>query len=121
MSSHAKEITRYKDSIPKLLFLTTGKLTQDFEGAESFVTQANLTLTADDKTLVFDFASEGRRSNLDGGESSWEDYNPPGRITSLSLLQTAEDLIWTVVNPPGRIIILLGGLQTCICVIRLKI
>ena len=34
MSSHAKEITRYKDSIPKLLFLTTGKLTQDFEGAD---------------------------------------------------------------------------------------
>ena len=58
MSFHAKEITRYKDSIPKLLFLTTGKLTQDFEGAESFVTQANLTLTADDKTFVFDFASD---------------------------------------------------------------
>ena len=62
MSSHAKEITRYKDSIPKLLFLTTGKLTQDFEGAESFVTQANLTLTADDKTFVFDFASEDNKT-----------------------------------------------------------
>ncbi len=58
MSSHAKEITRYKDSIPKLLFLTTGKLTQDFESAESFVTQANLTLRADDKTFIFDFASD---------------------------------------------------------------
>ena len=56
--------------------------------------------------------SDGRRSNLDGGESSWEDYElvfvsdgprPPGRITNLSLCQTAEDLIWTVANPPGRI------------------
>ena len=37
MSYHAKEITKYKDSIPKLLFLTTGKLTQDFENTENFI------------------------------------------------------------------------------------
>ena len=34
----------------------------DFEGAESFVTQANLTFTADDKTFVFDFASEDNKT-----------------------------------------------------------
>ena len=57
MSSHAKEITRYKDSIPKLLFLTAGKLTQDFESSDTFVTEANLTFRADDRTFVFDFSS----------------------------------------------------------------
>ena len=57
MSSHAKEITRYKDSIPKLLFLTAGKITQDFESSDTFVTEANLTFRADDRTFVFDFSS----------------------------------------------------------------
>ena len=47
----------YKDSIPKLLFLTAGKLTQDFESSDTFVTEANLTFRADDRTFVFDFSS----------------------------------------------------------------
>jgi len=62
MSYHAKEITRYKDSIPKLLFLTAGKLTQDFENTQNFVSSANLNFKVDDRTFVFDFKSEDNKT-----------------------------------------------------------
>ena len=62
MSYHAKEITKYKDSIPKLLFLTTGKLTQDFENTENFVSKAHLDFKVDDRTFVFDFRSEDNKT-----------------------------------------------------------
>ena len=62
MSYHAKEITKYKDSIPKLLFLTAGKLTQDFENTQNFVSSANLNFKVDDRTFVFDFKSEDNKT-----------------------------------------------------------
>ena len=62
MSYHAKEITKYKDSIPKLLFLTTGKLTQDFENAETFISKARLNFQVDYRTFVFDFASDDNKT-----------------------------------------------------------
>jgi hypothetical protein len=58
MSYHAKEITRYKDSIPKLLFLTAGKLTQDFQNVDTFISEARLNFKVEDKTFVFDFSSD---------------------------------------------------------------
>ena len=58
MSSHAKEITSLKDSIPKLLFLTTGKLTKQFEDTNAFVTRAHLEFDVDEQTFTFDFATE---------------------------------------------------------------
>jgi len=62
MSYHAKEITNYKDSIPKLLFLTAGKLTQDFENTQNFVSSANLNFKVDDRTFVFDFKSDDNKT-----------------------------------------------------------
>jgi|TARA_B100001964_G_scaffold89747_1_gene100847 hypothetical protein len=58
MSSHAKEITGLKDNIPKLLFLTTGKMTKQFQETEAFVNRAKLEIEADNKMFRFEFSTE---------------------------------------------------------------
>jgi len=58
MSSHAKELIQYKDSIPKLLFLLTAKLTAQYNTHESFVNDAKLEFTVNEKTFVFTFHTE---------------------------------------------------------------
>ena len=57
MSSHAKEITGYKDNIPKLLFLAAGKIAKDFNKSNSIVSKARLEFEVEGKTFIFDFAS----------------------------------------------------------------
>tara|TARA_S200000501_G_scaffold279381_1_gene263356 strand:+ start:1058 stop:1348 length:291 start_codon:yes stop_codon:yes gene_type:complete len=58
MSSHAKEITKFKDNIPKLLFLTTGKITKQFQETDVFVTRAKLEFEVEDKVFTFDFSTD---------------------------------------------------------------
>ena len=60
MSSHAKEITEYKDNIPKLLFLASGKIAKDFNNSESIVSRARLEFDAEGKTFIFDFTSTNK-------------------------------------------------------------
>ena len=57
MSSHAKEIIGYKDNIPKLLFLASGKIANDFNKSESVVSRARLEFDSEGKTFIFDFTS----------------------------------------------------------------
>ena len=58
MSSHAKELIQYKDSIPKILFMLTAKLTAQFENNESFINDAKLEFTVGEKTFVFNFHTD---------------------------------------------------------------
>jgi hypothetical protein len=57
MSSHAKEITGYKDNIPKLLFLASGKIAKDFNESKAVVSRARLEFDTEGKTFIFDFTS----------------------------------------------------------------
>jgi|TARA_B100000586_G_scaffold159882_1_gene116403 hypothetical protein len=76
MSFHAKVITKYKDSIPKLLFLTAGKLTRDFENVDTFVSKAHLDFQVDDKTFIFDFKSDDDKTISTKFQILDEDGNP---------------------------------------------
>jgi len=57
MSSHAKEITGYKDNIPKLLFLASGKVAKDFNESKAVVSRARLEFETEGQTFIFDFSS----------------------------------------------------------------
>ena len=75
MSSHAKEITKYKDNIPKLLFLTTGKITQQFQETDAFVKRARLEIEVEDKVFSFDFATDDDKNIVTNFDISLDGEN----------------------------------------------
>jgi hypothetical protein len=83
MSSHAKELINYKDSIPKLLFLLTAKLTAQYNTRKSFVSDAKLEFTVDERTFVFTFHTEDEIT----------------LNTSMKLIQDGEEIVIANVEP----------------------